>query len=571
MIGQETEYAISCSNYYDKAEKPSNKCIFLAFKKSISQNYTICEGDSSSGKYVFFCENGGAFCFESSYQTVGAGLIEGATPECSTPSELVCYQRAQEQILIDALDEAEEILATQGYFVDLRLIKNQRDSEGNIYGTQENYTTLSGTTTQQKIRNYLNYCTIALFTFLTLLSYIIIMPLTIFCMVILVLLLVSTYLFYRLVPKPCKRGFKKYRKFHQSLYDENSDKFEVLANSYLGKSFMHLFSLCYMPWLAMAHACLFTKQRKGIESHLLTRILYTGAGSVAKNNTFSLSEKATIKRKLMPWKLWYAQHPIFEMGHFFKAMQKLTFNHKHLFQRRQRLQLSLSDSNRCEYAEWLRLGTTQILLKMAEQGLLQDAPLFKKPIRTLSEINQDLSLKKRFKTKNNHGEMSALEVQRWYYNKAKEHLKNNTIIHPENQQLLRTWDSTLNNLENNNHQALLGRIDWINKKYLLAQMPENANFAELKKIDTKYHELCTGYFEKLHKLNAFLIHPDQIKNAMSNPPNTESAKLRAEIIKNPEYLGEAKTISWSSAQLKKTKQRSNKIIYFHDFLKKQSP
>ena len=74
---------------------------------------------------------GGAVWFETERPAVGGGLIEGSTPECRSPRQVVAWQRAQDELLAEAVAEA------SGGIV--RLVKNDRDAQGNIYGAQESY------------------------------------------------------------------------------------------------------------------------------------------------------------------------------------------------------------------------------------------------------------------------------------------------------------------------------------------------------------------------------------------------------------------------------------------------
>ena len=53
----------------------------------------------------------------------GGGLIEGATPECRGPLQVVRYQRAQDQLLSQCARLAE----VDG---ELSLVKNDRDAHG---------------------------------------------------------------------------------------------------------------------------------------------------------------------------------------------------------------------------------------------------------------------------------------------------------------------------------------------------------------------------------------------------------------------------------------------------------
>src|SRR5688572_6683466 len=74
---------------------------------------------------------GGAVWFETERPALGGGLIEGSTPECRSPRQLLAWQRAQDELLAEAIETA--------FRGEVRLIKNDRDAAGNIYGAQENY------------------------------------------------------------------------------------------------------------------------------------------------------------------------------------------------------------------------------------------------------------------------------------------------------------------------------------------------------------------------------------------------------------------------------------------------
>src|SRR5262245_21149080 len=74
---------------------------------------------------------GGAVWFETERPAMGGGLIEGSTPECRSPRQILAWQRAQDELLAEAAEGA--------FGGSVKLIKNDRDAAGNIYGAQENY------------------------------------------------------------------------------------------------------------------------------------------------------------------------------------------------------------------------------------------------------------------------------------------------------------------------------------------------------------------------------------------------------------------------------------------------
>jgi proteasome accessory factor A len=60
---------------------------------------------------------------------------EYSTPECSTPREVVAFERAGERILAQSLREMARVLGREQYV----LYKNNSDGKGNSYGYHENY------------------------------------------------------------------------------------------------------------------------------------------------------------------------------------------------------------------------------------------------------------------------------------------------------------------------------------------------------------------------------------------------------------------------------------------------
>jgi len=60
---------------------------------------------------------------------------EYSTPECSTPCEVVAFERAGERILAQSLREMARVLGREQYI----LYKNNSDGKGNSYGYHENY------------------------------------------------------------------------------------------------------------------------------------------------------------------------------------------------------------------------------------------------------------------------------------------------------------------------------------------------------------------------------------------------------------------------------------------------
>src|SRR5437870_6774343 len=88
-------------------------------------------------------------------------------------------------------------------------------------------------------------------------------------------------------------------------------------------------------------------------------------------------------------------------------------------ERFRRLHVIVGDSNMSEYATFLKVGATSILLRMLEDPsvVLRDMTL-ENPIRAIREISHDPTCKRRLRLQNGR-EVSALDIQSEYFTRAK--------------------------------------------------------------------------------------------------------------------------------------------------------
>ncbi len=134
-MGQETEYAIRFSS---EKRRPGHDLVYEVLAKIIGARVRT-EPGMYAGRPQIFTQNGGAFHYEYYPYCTDGGLIEGATPECLSPAQLLLYQKAQEALLREAIPEAEKRLSQLGYPGKLGLLKNCRDAMGHVYGAQESF------------------------------------------------------------------------------------------------------------------------------------------------------------------------------------------------------------------------------------------------------------------------------------------------------------------------------------------------------------------------------------------------------------------------------------------------
>jgi proteasome accessory factor A len=222
------------------------------------------------------------------------------------------------------------------------------------------------------------------------------------------------------------------------------------------------------------------------------------------------------------------RRPIFTFGHFLKAAVVFAVfqdgGFRALMSPRQRLQISLGDSNMCEESEYLRIGATTLVIDTIEAGALPaDAPRFRFAIRALKRFASDATLRTTVRSTDGR-EWTTLQVQRYYLDACTAFVATRPDAPAEAHEVLRRWREVLDLLETNPIE-LIGRVDWVTKQFLLDRCGGDAgadSWAVRKKIDLRYHEISTeGYFHQLAQtgLVTRALTPDEVERAQRTPPD----------------------------------------------------
>lgn len=549
LLGLETEYAI---RFTPAPGSPAadNDVIYDAVRSAVDSLVFTRRGDGAREQY--FVENGGALAYEFLPGAPDGGLVEGATPECRGPAEGVLYQRAQDALLADALPIAERRLAEQGRPGSLGLLKNCRDAEGHVYGVQENYEVEIARGPALWLWRAGLVALIPLIAVSALASWV-----TILVFLSLWLLSVITVgLASQVSPRLRRRDLLSEilmsgpsRRFERTL-----GRIEYVLHGHV------LWAPVLWPFLALVRLTAFRPVRRHALAFLLSRPILTGAGTLDADDSFGLSEKGPAMRRLV--RLWVGQQDraVFDGGNLCKPLLRLTYLDVRrfllLFRRRQRMQLGLADANMAQVAEYLKIGTTALVIDMAEAGALDDLPRLRHPLRALRAIVADPSLQVRVEVQAGPP-LRAIDIQRAYLERAREFVARASMTSIEAADLVGLWSRTLDALEAlatrgpEAQGVLIGQLDWVTKRYLLDTAGAGASPAARKKIDLKYHELGVGYFARLEAaaLAPPLWSAPDIARARHEPPTTSSARARSRVIRSLGRRDTAVKVSWDRIRL----------------------
>lgn len=271
--------------------------------------------------------------------------------------------------------------------------------------------------------------------------------------------------------------------------------------------------------------------------HLVTRIVYTGAGGL--NNRREQAEF------LLSPRVPHLEH---EVGGNSQSHRSLyhTKNEPLGAGDFNRLHLICGESNASQLSTYLKFGTTALIVRLIDQGLCRgDELTFRQPLRSMRAYARDPSCRTKSRIRNGR-RMTAVEVQREYLGMAEEHL--NAEFMPEWAPLVcQRWRHVLDQLETD-PMSLSTILDWTIKYALFQDRITRARSswsglkitrglgAELCEVDTRFGELgFSGLFQRLDQAGALdhrLPELGSIEEAMISAPLGGRAEARGEAIRD---------------------------------------
>ncbi len=540
-MGMETEYVIRYRAHSDETVRPTDERLFRKLASAFKKIQPIIPASADDDSY--FAANGGGLSFERSLRLNGTGLVEGATPECFSPRDLLISQRAQDQLLADAAKSA------GGSTAEFVLLKNNRDKNGNTYGCHENYETVFATGIRLKIWQATVIGLYPVIICAWILLFIFALALIPFSML---LGFIAYKIACRRFPNEKKRKLRK--KYCWSF--EEPGIWEKWNLFWQYAIFVITIAGPIAVFVAVARAVAFHPIRGPLIKFLVTRPSWAGAGWLDSKNRFFLQQKPA-KWILGEGVVWH--RPIIHIAHLVEILIVNPLNirrYKTLLNSRQRIQIAFSDSNMCEEAEYLKLATTRLLIDAIESGYLRRCPRIWRPLAVAKKVCRGV-LKKPIARLNGQP-LDAIAVQRFFYRQLQNFVIENDLQNEETLEIFHRWNSILEGLDVD-RQSLVGRVDWVTKRFLLDELDQSLSIDARRKVDLKYHELSDdGYFNRLVEtgLIEIMTTPSEIERAKRLPPPGTRAAIRGRYIR--EFAGTKKEVKmdWESIVIGhgKTKQ-----------------
>ncbi|GHF21495.1 MULTISPECIES: Pup--protein ligase [Streptomyces] len=232
-------------------------------------------------------------------------------------------------------------------------------------------------------------------------------------------------------------------------------------------------------------------------------------------------------------------------------------------ERYRRLHVIVGDSNMSETTMLLKVGATDLVLRMIEAGTVMRDLTLENPIRAIREVSHDITGRRKVRLASGR-EASALEVQREYFDKAVDFCDRRGIRTGTVAQVLELWGRTLDAIETEDLDRIGTEIDWVMKYKLIERYREKHNMTmshpRVAQIDLAYHDIHRrrGLYYLLEKKGqaARICNDLKIFEGKSVPPQTTRARLRGDFIRRAQEQRRDFTVDWVHLKLNDQAQRT---------------
>src|SRR6266576_398854 len=231
-------------------------------------------------------------------------------------------------------------------------------------------------------------------------------------------------------------------------------------------------------------------------------------------------------------------------------------------ERFRRLHVIVGDSNMSETTTLLKIGSTDLVLRMIAAGAMMRDLTLDNAIRAIREVSHDMTGRSRIRLANGR-ELSALDIQYEYLNRAKDFTTKNGAD-PVSKRVLDMWERALSAIETGNLDMIAREIDWVTKDQLIERYRARHDLPlsspRVAQLDLAYHDVHRGrgLYYLLQRNGAVERVTTDLKifEAKSIPPQTTRARLRGEFIRRAQERRRDFTVDWVHLKLNDQAQRT---------------
>ncbi|HEX3731830.1 MAG TPA: Pup--protein ligase [Mycobacteriales bacterium] len=231
-------------------------------------------------------------------------------------------------------------------------------------------------------------------------------------------------------------------------------------------------------------------------------------------------------------------------------------------ERFRRLHVIVGDSNMSELTTMLKVGATDIVLRLVEAGVTMRDLTLENPIRAIREISHDTTGRRTLKLASGR-ECTALEIQQEYYQRAADLIESEGGSDMD-RRVLELWGRLLKAIDTDDLVSVEREIDWVIKLRLIQRYQERNGLSlsspRIGQLDLAYHDIQRGrgLYSVLEGRNMVdrLCNDVRVFEAKSIPPQSTRARLRGEFIHAAQQRRRDFTVDWVHLKLNDQAQRT---------------
>ena len=228
-----------------------------------------------------------------------------------------------------------------------------------------------------------------------------------------------------------------------------------------------------------------------------------------------------------------------------------------------RLHVIVGDSSMAEPTTLLKVGATDMVLRMIEAGIpMRDLGL-ENPMRAIREVSHDLSGKAVI-TLSSGRTITAAQMQQEYLEKVRSFVDHSGGPTEVDRQVFDLWERGITAVETQDFSLVDKDLDWAIKHKLVTRYQERLGCAlddpRIARLDLAYHDISRtdGLAHKMAQraLINTVVTEEEITIASKNPPQTTRAKLRGDFVRAAQDASKDYTVDWVHLKINDQSQRT---------------
>ncbi|WP_432557361.1 Pup--protein ligase [Granulicoccus sp. GXG6511] len=285
---------------------------------------------------------------------------------------------------------------------------------------------------------------------------------------------------------------------------------------------------------------------------LVSRQLICGAGKLAPNGEYRVSQRA---------------------DHMWDGVSSATTRMRPMINTRdephadpgrfRRLHVIIGDSNMSETSTWLKVGSTELVLRLIESGTALRNLALENPIRAVRELARDPFGRTEVMLATGRT-ITGLELQQEYLQAALDLVERTGDPGERLRAVLGLWERVLAALEAKDMTPLEADIDWAIKHKLLRRYADRNSLPwtdpRIQQLDLAYHDIAPGrgLFTLLEARGAVsrVTDDETVERARTEAPRTTRAHLRGAFVTAAQAAGVDYSVDWTTLKVNEPPPRA---------------